>query len=182
MSKKILISPTLILALAAGMQPNVGFGYDVAIHDNMTSAAFNLAYSPATVPEFLGMLGIRPAQTFLGNSPRQWIIQGSKDEDNLALPRFHFLDPISDKGLNGTFGVFSYNFVSSPDWAFNTDGSNSLNSIPGARDSYYKALTNTDSIVREKQWRDTFLAVGHVAHLVQDMGQPQHVRNDIHVS
>src|SRR6266487_3528717 len=93
MSKKIPISPSLILALAAGMQPNVGFGYDIAVHDNMTGAAFNLAYSPATVPEFLGMLGIRPAQTFLGNPPRQWIIQGSKDEDNFALPRFHFFDP-----------------------------------------------------------------------------------------
>ena len=43
----------------------------------------------------------------------------------------------------------------------------------------YEALTATDPAVREEKFVKTFRAVGMVLHLLQDMGVPAHVRNDM---
>lgn len=49
-----------------------------------------------------------------------------------------------------------------------------------ARDHYTKWLTTLAP--SERQWHagETFYALGHVIHLVQDLAQPQHTRNDGH--
>jgi len=53
----------------------------------------------------------------------------------------------------------------------------------------YRALTGRDmsgnqvaatEAGRNKYWATTFRALGDVVHLLQDMGQPQHTRNDAH--
>jgi hypothetical protein len=57
-----------------------------------------------------------------------------------------------------------------------------------ARNNFYYALTqrNIDetnpvtNVRREVAWGKTFQALGHVVHHLQDMGQPQHTRNDAH--
>lgn len=58
-----------------------------------------------------------------------------------------------------------------------------------AREAMCRALTGRDSqgnviaateTERNKYWTTTFRALGDVVHLVQDMGQPQHTRNDPH--
>ena len=47
--------------------------------------------------------------------------------------------------------------------------------------NYFRyALTAEDKDVREKQFGNLFLSLGHIMHLVQDMAQPQHVRDDMH--
>jgi hypothetical protein len=47
-----------------------------------------------------------------------------------------------------------------------------------ARDFFYKSLIAPASIDRERYLAETFLTLGHVLHLLQDMAVPAHTRND----
>jgi hypothetical protein len=59
-----------------------------------------------------------------------------------------------------------------------------------ARDAFYDALTFNSNIasvnpadnalLRKLKWAKTFQALGHITHHLQDMAQPQHVRNEDH--
>ena len=71
-------------------------------------------------------------------------------------------------------------------------------SLPDAREAMWRALTLTtlssgrlgwpylwedareQEQIRTRYWATTFRALGDVLHLVQDMAQPQHTRNEIH--
>ena len=46
------------------------------------------------------------------------------------------------------------------------------------RASYYSALTGQSAANRDADFAATFIALGHVLHLIQDMAVPAHVRND----
>ncbi|MEZ4655613.1 MAG: hypothetical protein R3E12_18990 [Candidatus Eisenbacteria bacterium] len=52
----------------------------------------------------------------------------------------------------------------------------------GARDAYYRSLTRPTQTERLNELANTFFALGHVIHLVEDLGQPQHIRNDAHIT
>ncbi len=47
-----------------------------------------------------------------------------------------------------------------------------------ARSYYYRALTSPIGAEKDSYFVKTFLAVGHLMHLLQDMGVPAHTRND----
>ena len=47
-----------------------------------------------------------------------------------------------------------------------------------ARKYFYEALTDTNSRTRDIDMGITFLTVGHIMHLLQDMAVPAHTRND----
>ncbi len=49
-----------------------------------------------------------------------------------------------------------------------------------ARCYWYKALVKPDKADRDIYVGRTFLSLGHIIHLLQDSGQPAHVRNDAH--
>jgi hypothetical protein len=49
-----------------------------------------------------------------------------------------------------------------------------------AREYQLKSLTETTKVDREKNAALLFRTLGQVIHLVQDMAQPQHTRNDPH--
>jgi hypothetical protein len=49
---------------------------------------------------------------------------------------------------------------------------------PDTRDYFYKSLTDVNEKTREHYLALTFLSLGHVLHLLEDMGVPPHVRND----
>ena len=111
-------------------------------------------------------------------------------------PLHHFYDPINDKGLSA-FPVFG---TAAPDWAIGSSDSFANPALPNtfrrnhftlfdARESLFRALTGKDKnwttvaankTQRDKYWATVFRALGDVVHLVQDMGQPQHTRNDRH--
>jgi hypothetical protein len=48
-----------------------------------------------------------------------------------------------------------------------------------ARARYHAALTATDEAARQEEFARTFLALGHVGHLLEDMAVPAHTRNDM---
>lgn len=109
------------------------------------------------------------------------IRDGAKFEDagNLFTGRFynHFHNPLRPSNLAGLDTLFfsgqssllwAQDTVTNPDWSWRT-----------IRQAYYDALTTTGGD-REARFGQAFEGVGHLIHLVQDMAQPAHVRNDAH--
>ncbi len=131
-----------------------------------------------------------------------------QDEPNgpFIRVRNHFFDPYNDRGLNSALAAG----FSAPDWGLtDTFGSNNHFNILSAREAMWRALTlkqidasgtlsdlpfppnfavvgspGAEERYREElrvaYWATTFRALGDVLHLLQDMAQPQHTRNDIH--
>lgn len=114
----------------------------------------------------------------------------------------HFFDPVQNQGLWGIY-------PRAVDWALSADASIGLAQrknhfkATDARESMWRSLTlkrvtesgtlgedvfpaqwGTSPAMRESlrraYWASTFRALGDVLHLVQDMAQPQHTRNDAH--
>jgi hypothetical protein len=114
----------------------------------------------------------------------------------------HFYDPYNDRPLQFVTPLGKR----TPDWAL-TDTGNEPEDEPGnhfsvlrAREAMWRALTlrssptqgmadlaftadaqiPTKEALRTAYWATTFRALGDVVHLLQDMAQPQHTRNDPH--
>jgi hypothetical protein len=118
----------------------------------------------------------------------------------------HFYDPQFDRALTvpalGTIGARA------PDWALvngttsragldDSAGRTNLYNLGAAKEAMWRALTGkttagadatpeTSGItidpegVRKAYWATTFRVLGDMVHLLQDMAQPQHTRNDSH--
>ncbi|MGE5139255.1 MAG: hypothetical protein ACM3JD_07335, partial [Rudaea sp.] len=127
----------------------------------------------------------------LGNNPQD------DPYGNIIRVRNHFYDPIGNSALTVAGVTLG---EKAPDWALgatnafaepvsaNTSRRNHF-TVLDAREAMYRALTgrNKDNQEvaptkddRNKYWATLFRALGDIVHLVQDMGQPQHTRNDPH--
>ncbi len=127
----------------------------------------------------------------------EWLRIGSiiEDHDNRIIPwrpRHHFHDPIRNAGLD--------NHTDHPDWdapgwsTWLPLGQSALNwTILGtalqeprnnndkwsiARSMFYESLTDPNKNVREARLAESFLKLGCVLHMLEDMGVPAHTRND----
>lgn len=114
----------------------------------------------------------------------------------------HFYDPVYDRPLTVDGIALG---KKNPDWALgsqnafsNPPAEDALRenhfSLVDAREAMWRALTLTDKDnaqapggdltkkpkIRKAYWATTFRALGDVIHLVQDLGQPQHTRNEAH--
>src|SRR5437762_6919741 len=179
--------------------------YDVETHADISSAAAALSVlADFDVVRRVG-LESRPIndvrQAFPsseGGIPRSILDLlrfGAEWEDNLGVaqhwfqPLRHFYDPVYDRGLDVGGSVGPSLSVKSPDWALEDlatyDGSPGPFayqefSFHDARDYLYSALTANSEGQRKGYFGRTFQTIGHVIHHLQDMAQPQHVRNDPH--
>jgi hypothetical protein len=163
-------------------------GYDVETHEVLTQAAARgsiLQLSPGVLDD----LGLTPTQEFpnTNGTPLTFsdlLAYGANVEDNLVLDLRvfrHFYNPINGQGLNVPLIP---TFPSSPDWALARPGTlnDQEQSYWNARQSEFNALTNSLQGERNKWFGRTFQFLGQVVHHLQDMAQPQHVRNDPHCS
>ena len=133
------------------------------------------------------------------------VLYGAEQEDDLGFPgvggsRFmhHFYDPIRNSPLTN-FTSFDLGFVSerfgvpyqpiqkSPTWTLEDNGdfpddklAGQIFSYKDARGYFYKALTEFSKTERDKYFGLMFQTLGHVIHHIQDMAQPQHVKNEQH--
>ena len=95
----------------------------------------------------------------------------------------HFFDvQRGGRGLTGTLGQLGF---PAPDWALGAQGRGSgpkdnQFSVPDAREYQYQSLTTSSPTERDQFTARFFRTLGHVLHLVEDMAQPQHTRNDPH--
>jgi hypothetical protein len=170
------------------------FAYEVKTHRKITEIAF-LKSTLGT--GYLTNIGISPSDILSNNMNAQdWMIEGSIREDESISSdtggewfryQHHFFDPVNNKGLDyylPILGIGSYHITGykAPDWALEDIGtySGQFYSIQDAKQYYFNGLTATAKADRNKNLAKTFRALGQVMHMVQDMAQPQHTRNDAH--
>jgi hypothetical protein len=187
---RLAISATALLAYLCAIDP--GGAFELNTHERISEAAFSKSVLGGG--DYLEReLALSPGRLLRGifretGKPEDWIRRGSRREDDLNLisrqpvrVRHHFYDPVHDRPLSAPpVGAFGYR---APDWALEIP-----EVIPGqdfswrdARRSFHNALTAELPTVREVELARTFLMLGHVIHLIQDMGVPEHTRNDWHV-
>ena len=173
----------LTCALLGSIAP-VG-AYDPKTHRDLSREAFS-ASALATDSKVLDNLGLPPlnANKTYPNSevfPKSKVIvelfrDGAEFEDDFPRSANHFFDPLTGKGL--VVGS------PSPDWAIDGTGDSSTIkfSFKAAREYLWQATANplNNYDYRQKQFGLMFETLGHVIHHIQDMAQPQHVRNDVH--
>ncbi|MFV1951959.1 MAG: hypothetical protein ACC630_08415 [Nitrospinota bacterium] len=182
MTKNILAILYLIAFLFSAAEISA---YEVDTHEEISEEAFNVSVLKSG---YLNNLWLTETEKLKGEDVKGWIIVGSQREDDKISPsplrfRNHFFDPtmpISESGLIlpvlGNIGKPAPNWgLEEPDTYFTQ-----RYSIKDARTYLYKGLTMTTKGKREKNLALCFRSLGQVIHLIQDMAQPQHVRNDPH--
>ncbi|HLF92412.1 MAG TPA: hypothetical protein VJB14_03055 [Planctomycetota bacterium] len=110
-------------------------------------------------------------------TPEEWVIKGGADEDSPVWRVLnHFYDPLHQVGLD------ILGSGDAPTWALEDRGDLAPQrySYRDTRDAFYKGLTASSATTRERELGHTFYALGHVIHMIQDMAQPQHTRDDAH--
>ena len=175
------------VCLIVGVMAPIVPAYNLDTHEALSRAAFEQSGIAATLES---LYGVEATDRFRGplpfsllsepRTPEDWIVQGARDEDHLLRPVNHFWNPLTDTPL--TVGGFPLG-NRAPDWALEdrTGFTSQRYSYRDAREAFAAALTASDPTARERAWGHTFYALGHVIHLLQDMAQPQHTRNDQHI-
>lgn len=129
----------------------------------------------------------------LTDEQKQWIIQGSIDEDKAPRWINHFYDPIFNRGLDDTsiFSVYgiagypakkwaqfsSYQSINPENVANLWNGRGPVISGSWYGDFSYEAAVKNYSESKEKE---AYVSLGHILHLIEDMTVPEHTRNDAH--
>ena len=200
MNKHSVIALGLVLG---AMDPGHVLAYDIPTHYDLASAGFNrsrLKLDRSLVPQ-LGLGGLYENRTFPASAGKdsaefdrqcqhglpliieRLIACGAQFEDYPGTRSFnHFYDPLLERPL--TVGGVKIG-LTSPDWILQDAGavpsSEQKFAYRNARDYEYQALIAASAGERERNWGLTFETLGHVVHHLEDMAQPQHVRNDEHV-
>src|SRR3989339_93769 len=148
--KKRLIQFILFL-LPACLLAGFVLGYDnTVIHPKLTRAAVDV-YN-------------REAPKKISGAQKEWIVQGSIDED--MHPRYlnHFYNPETGEGL-----YFLGEHNSAKDWA--------------AKQSSATGNFDAQAIMIDYEngnYQRAFTGIGHILHLIEDMSVPAHTRLDAH--
>jgi hypothetical protein len=116
----------------------------------------------------------------------KWIMDGSdfEDDGDLFTGRFynHFYNPLkngTEAGLDDEIG--GYRVTGEPALSWGLESANNPDwSWQAVRGYYYRALTAPSPSERQSSFARLFDGLGHQFHLIQDMAQPAHVRNDAH--
>ncbi|MFQ5598534.1 MAG: hypothetical protein ACE5GK_10840 [Nitrospiria bacterium] len=118
----------------------------------------------------------------------EWLQDGGEFEDDSGRFFNHFHNPLrphpwSDAGLNDSVLGFSFTGGSALLWAQNAGTLPDPNldwSWQAVRGYFHQALTAPVKTDRDAFLAQTFRGLGNQIHLIQDMSQPAHVRNDAH--
>gem|GEM_PF-1168564 len=152
-----------------------------------------LAYSPATTHPDLTREIISFYELSTGkkitDEQKQWVIQGSMDEDKAPRWINHFYDPIFERGFQaesvGISGYLaknwaqfsSYQTINPGNIANLWTGNGPVISGSWWGDFSYEVAIKDYSKSKEKE---AYLALGHILHLIEDITVPEHTRNDPH--
>lgn len=176
--------------LTFGLSQSPAWSYEVETHADITRNAYERANIDALLSQQFGLSGkeISP-RGFDNRTPVDWLREGSKheDDDRISLRYFnHFYDPIFNRGLDTEIQVFG---VPQPLQGQRSDvwgleDPEELNgqdfSYRDARKYFLLSLTEADPRIRKERLADTFFALGHVIHLIEDLASPAHTRNAPH--
>ncbi|HTE42207.1 MAG TPA: hypothetical protein VK629_15380, partial [Steroidobacteraceae bacterium] len=159
--------------------------YAVPTHVWLTDSAFDRSVL-ARDPSFVGNLGLSSIEEKLADSVgdernvKELFASGAEYEDSGLRPLNHFFDP-QNGGRGLTVGVQ----VGQPSlrWVLEDshDYADQGHSIRHALGHFYLALTNVSEGDRKAHLGVLFESIGRAIHHLQDMAQPEHVRNDQHL-
>ncbi len=163
-------------------------------------------YTMLTIPEadapglFQILRKLNPTHGYVPNSKgkmsaQSWLVAGSVVADvPAANASNHFLDPRSGRSLSGAraggaghrmgrhlSGVSYGSQLQTGGEAANLWWKSPKNSMgyPGFADQFRKAVASATPGERDRHLAGTLLAAGAMLHVLQDMGSPAHVRDDI---
>lgn len=165
------------------------FGHEQGLFETLT-------VPPADAPELFEVLRrLNPTHGYVPDARGRlhalgWLVAGSVVADSPAdLAANHFFDPATGKGLSdrtvqGLSGWLTTLFrrgversgAPAPSWI--EDASNPFN-LAGFRDQYAKATSARTSGERSRHLAAALLAAGAILHVLEDMGSPSHVRDDL---
>jgi len=183
--KRLILSLFTVVLFAS---PRVALAYDLESHGEMSAdAALDsvLQQGSKVLPD-LGLKSLSDKQQTFPNSkgqPRtilELIQDGATFEDHGIRARHHFYDPVDNQPLTVDGIPLGH---TSPDWALEDRDTYLFqnDSFRSAHQFFLDALTKQASNERDKAFGRTFQALGQVIHHLQDMAQPQHTRNDVHL-
>ena len=127
-----------------------------------------------------------------GRPVRIWIEDGAELEDKGSKLQFvtgtarslnHFHKPtkaLADAGLSDHKNGMSA-ILWAQDGAAQSDKPEGDWSWQTIRENYYKNLVATNEAMEEQNLALLLRGLGHQMHLIQDMSQPEHVRNNTHI-
>ncbi|NOT56458.1 MAG: hypothetical protein HOP18_17815 [Deltaproteobacteria bacterium] len=189
--KQILTNLLFIYVLLC---PSFCLAYKEQTHRRLSQEAVEASVlkTDSNVLEDLGLKPFDAPDQFRNyrNDPRnisQLVQDGAAFED-VPGPRVrhHFYNPRTGRPANSCGVEHGY---TSPDWALEDREEirgigptrHQDDSFADTRQFFLNALTNPVEDERERAWGRTFQGLGQVIHHLEDMTQPQHVRNDMHV-
>ena len=193
MSIKVLRSAVATIVL---LYIQSGFAYEIETHAGLSRAAANASILKDTSSTgVLKSMGLNypiseninqifpNTKTGERKSILELIADGASFEDDNVRSLNHFFDPVWAQALR-PYGVPIPGNSTSPDWALEDIKDNDKQdfSYKDARYYLYRALTATTEEDRNVYFGLTFQSLGQVIHHVQDMAQPQHVRDDMHLN
>ena len=173
------------------------------MHTRLTEqfGADNGIFSLLTVPEadapslFQILRRLNPTHGYVPNAKGKmsaiaWLVAGSVVADvPSSHANNHFLDPRSGKSLStagrsmgkmvtGVSKISKVRAGGEPANLWWKSSSNAM-SFVGFGDQFRKAVRSTTLGERQRHLAGTLLAAGSMLHVLQDMGSPAHVRNDL---
>ena len=168
---------------------NVNAWENIYSHIDISEAAAKLSFTNEQMKLQYALNGQK-------KSLLDWLKTGAKLEDSgsissLATARYrnHFHNPLAS--LTPPMGTLTKGGLSDMGTGQSTlfwaqDGHNQSQFLEGdwswqtIRTNYYRSLTTTSRVGIEMFTAMTYLGLGYQMHLIQDMAQPDHVRNDSH--
>ena len=149
--------------------------YVEVLHQRITRRAFRLAIQQSP---FLKDLGVSTDEQ--RGAIEYATAEGAFDQDEGVRSLNHFLDPGARKALtvpvlvSGGLTRYSCAALGFP------ANESALRIVSAAHGPHYRAWTASTQEERQAATESLFYTLGHVMHLVQDMAQPEHTRNDQH--
>jgi hypothetical protein len=180
----------LVICALLGAQQSAR-AYDVETHEVMVRAAIAGSILDAAL-EDLGLKGRDnelqrfPNSDSTPNTITRLIVDGTRIEDNVSYNPFTFEFRVRHHFYNPRTGLGAptANTYRSPEWALAPRGEIGIQQFSywDARQHFFDGLTKATESDRGAALGRAFQRLGHVVHHLQDMTQPQHVRNDVHCS
>ena len=194
------ISIGFVVSLLRFIEP--AYAFEVSTHARMTEEAISKSQG---LQQFLTALdqsadlGVpRVPEGFLTESEREFLIEktfgyherhrhflllsGSALEDDSVRFFNHFLDPQEPVGSQGFKGEGTGLYIDARAWGMGESDLGLLNeySLKWAHEYYRRYVTSASPAEREFHLAKLLRSLGHCVHLVQDLAQPSHTRNDSH--
>jgi hypothetical protein len=192
-----------------GLTASVG-AYEISTHQTLSkTAALHSVLGDPVQRARLGLMKsiedngeLFPNSSDTAGTVVQVIQDGAGFEDDFPRSIHHFFNPRTSGALSvdpKDFYFFSpeqklvgealiadvnASARTSPDWALAATPQISFAntfSFKGAREYFYQGLTNQANATRKQNLGLLFESLGRIIHHIQDMAQPQHVRNDAHL-